>query len=156
MKSQELSRQLERIESLFQRAQDACGDNVEMLSHWAKYLCVLAAGFLENALQDTYSRFVRQSSSEAVQNYATSQLAKILNPKTGRFLEIAGAFKKSWSEDLKVFVDDSGRREAIDSIMQNRHQIAHGQSSDVTLVRVRDYLAKSVQVIEFIESQCGL
>lgn len=156
MKSQELKQQLQRLDSLFDRSLAACGDNIEMLSHWAKYLCVLSAGFIENALQDIYSRFVQASASEAVHNYAVSCLSGIRNPKTGRFIEVAGAFKKSWGKELKVFVDQDGRREAIDSIMQNRHQIAHGEDSGVTIARVREYLDKSVNVIEFLENQCGL
>ncbi len=156
MKSQELGQQLERINSLFERSQEACGDNVEMLSHWAKYLCVLVAGFLENAIEDVYSRFVMSAASEPVQNYAISRLSTIQNPKTGRFIEVAQSFKKSWGEELEIFVNEDGRREAIDSIMQNRHQIVHGQHSGVTLARVRDYLRKSLRVIEFLEAQCGL
>lgn len=156
MKSRELSRQLQRLASLFDRTQEACGDNVEIRSHWAKYLCILVAGFLENSIEEVYSAFVRKAASESVQNYAVSQLSKIHNPKTNRFLEIAGLFRKSWSEELEQFVNEGGRREAIDSIMQNRHQIAHGQHSGVTIVRVRDYLNKSIEVVEFIENQCGL
>ncbi len=102
MKSQELGQQLERINSLFERSQEACGDNVEMLSHWAKYLCVLVAGFLENAIEDVYSRFVMSAASEPVQNYAISRLSTIQNPKTGRFIEVAQSFKKSWGEELEI------------------------------------------------------
>ena len=125
-----------------------------MLAHWAKYICVLSAGFLENALQEVYSVFVKSASSEPVQNYAISRLSKIKNPKTGRFIEVAQSFKKAWGAELEAFVNEDGRREAIDSIIQNRHQIAHGQNSGVTVARVREYLDKSVRVIEFIEKQC--
>ncbi len=156
MKSRELNAQLQRINSVFDRSREACGDRVEMLAHWAKYLCVLSAGFLENALREIYSEFVQSAASEPVQNYAISRLSKIQNPKTQRFIEVAQSFKKSWGEELAAFVNEEGRREAIDSIMQNRHQIAHGQNSGVTVTRVREYLDKSVGVIEFIEKQCGL
>lgn len=156
MKGRELNRQLQRIDALLRRVLEASGSNVELSSHWAKYLCVLAAGFLENAIQDVYSRFVRLSASEPVQAYAISRLDEIKNPKTRRFIEVASSFRRSWGEELGQFVAEDGRREAIDSIMQNRHQIAHGGDSGITVARVRDYLDKSVQVVEFIENQCGL
>ena len=154
MNSQELNSQLQRIDSVFDRSLDACGDSVEMLAHWAKYLCIFSAGLLENALQEIYSEFVRSAASEPVQNYAISRLSEIRNPKTFRFVEVAQSFKKSWGEELEGFVNEEGRREAIDSIMQNRHQIAHGKHSGITVAHVRDYLDKSVVVIEFIEAQC--
>jgi hypothetical protein len=59
-------------------------------------------------------------------------------------------------EGLASFLALEGRREAIDAIMANRHLIAHGSNSGITLVRVKEYLSKSVQVIEFIEEQCGV
>lgn len=125
-----------------------------MLSHWAKYLCVLVAGFLENAVAQVYIEFVQRAASEPVKNYAISRLRTIQNPKTGRFLEISASFKSAWRDELEAFVDRDGRREAIDSIMHNRHLIAHGKDSDITMVRVKDYMNRAIQVVELMEEQC--
>jgi hypothetical protein len=46
--------------------------------------------------------------------------------------------------------------DAIDAIMSNRHLVAHGKDSGISLARVSVYLRKSVEVIEFIEKQCQL
>lgn len=154
MRNRELGRQLQSIESLFKRVNSACGDDIEMMSHWARYLCVLCAGFLENALAIVYSDFCKQAASEYVAAFAIHGLGQISNPKTSRFLEVAGRFRANWKEELEQFVNQDGRKEAIDSIMTNRHLIAHGQRSDITLARVTDYFAKSVRVIEYIEGQC--
>ncbi len=51
-------------------------------------------------------------------------------------------------------MQQNGPKEAIDSIMANRHRIAHGRDSGITVARVREYLDKSVEVVEFIEAQC--
>jgi hypothetical protein len=154
MKHRELNRQLQAIDSLFKRTRAACGDDIEMMAHWARYLCVLCAGFLENALTALYSDYCRRSSNEYVASFATRTLELISNPKTGRFLEVAGKFRQSWREDLETFVDEDGRRDAIDSIMNNRHQIAHGQRSDITMARITTYFEKAVQVVDHIEDQC--
>ena len=53
-------------------------------------------------------------------------------------------------------MEDNGRKDAIDSIMSNRHLIAHGKDSTISLVRVSEYLKKSVEVVEFLEHQCGI
>jgi hypothetical protein len=155
MKNRELTRQIQIIQSLFKRTKHACGNDIEMQAHWAKYLCVLCAGFLENALIEVYSEFCNKAASEAVANFAGRSLQKIQNPKTSRFIEISAYFNNSWSEKLREFVDEYGRREAIDSIMANRHLVAHGKKSDITVARLRDYITKALEVIEFIENQCN-
>ena len=89
-----------------------------------------------------------------VANYTSSVLSRIQNPKPSKFIETAHAFKPKWGNDLKAFVDLDGRKEAIDSIMSNRHRIAHGKDSGITIVRVNEYLSYSVEVLEYIENQC--
>ena len=64
------------------------------------------------------------------------------------------AFKPQWGDDLEIFVDDQGRRDAVDSIMANRHLIAHGKDSSVTVAKVRDWFDKAIEVLEYIETLC--
>jgi hypothetical protein len=154
MKSPSLASQHQKLSWLIAQASALAAEQLELQAHWARYICVLASGFLENALKEVYSEYARSCSSAGVADFVESKLATIQNPKAGRFLETAGAFSKAWAVDLETFLETDGRKEAIDSIMANRHLIAHGKDSGITLVRVKDYLAKSVRVIEFIERQC--
>jgi hypothetical protein len=39
--------------------------------------------------------------------------------------------------------------------MNNRHLIAHGRSSSISVVQVREYFAAIGEVAEFIEHQCS-
>jgi len=78
------------------------------------------------------------------------------NPKSGKFLATARAFDRSWEESLATFIETDGRKDAIDAIIANRHLIAHGKDSGISLARIPEYLKKGVEVVEFIESQCGL
>jgi hypothetical protein len=126
-----------------------------MQAHWAKYLCILSAGFIENALSEIYISFTRNAASEPVANFTSSVLTKIQNPKCSKFIEIAAAFKPEWGNELENFVNDEGRKEALDSIMSNRHLIAHGKNSGITVARLQEYLNKSVQVVDYIENQCN-
>jgi len=126
-----------------------------MQGHMGKYACVLAAGFLENALAEVFCVFVSNRAQPVVSAFSCATLRKIQNPKANRFLEITRRFNKGWENDLKTFMDeDSGRRKlAIDSIMANRHLIAHGKSSGITLRQVKGYLDASIEVIEFVEAK---
>lgn len=156
MKSQELSRQLQRINDLVSKTDQACSTNLELQAHWAKYICILTAGFLENALKDIYIDYADRQVSQPIAKFVGSKLSSIRNPKTERFLEIAGAFKDEWVAELTTFTEDEGRKEAIDSIMVNRHLIAHGKThnSSISLAQMKSYLAKAIEVIELIEEQC--
>lgn len=126
-----------------------------MRSHWARYLCVLCAGFLENGISEIYGEFVRRAASKPVADFSISMLSKIQNPNAQRFLETAHRFKPEWGVALNDYLNNNGRREAINSIMTNRHEIAHGRNSGITIVQIRNYLDKAVEVLEFIESQCS-
>ena len=154
MNNRELTRHIQGLKNLFVRTQKASGGDIEIQSHWAKYLCVLSAGFLENALCEIYADFCKRAASEHVANFASKILSRIQNPKANRFIEVASSFKKSWGEDLEAFVEEDGRREAIDSIMNNRHQIAHGKISNISIAQLQNYLDKAIEVVNFIETQC--
>ena len=156
MKSRPLISQKQRIDWLIAEASRFQGDQLELQAHWARYLCILAAGFLENALSEVYSKYAKASANPQVSNYVEAVLGKIQNPKTGKFLDTARAFDRSWEESLSSFICNDGRKDAIDAIMSNRHLIAHGKDSGISLARVQEYFKKSIEVIEFIERQCGL
>jgi RiboL-PSP-HEPN len=154
MQNREVSRQVQRLEALLSRVEEASGGNIEIQSHWARYCCVLSAGLLENALTEVYSEFATKNAQAPVASFATHTLSAIQNPKTRRFLETAERFKPEWKTELEAFVAEEGRKDAIDSIMANRHLIAHGSDAGITLTRVRTYLEKAIEVVEFIEGQC--
>ncbi|GAI83289.1 unnamed protein product, partial [marine sediment metagenome] len=117
MNNRELSRQLQVLKSLFDKVKDLPEGNIEIISHWAKYLCVLSAGFLENSLSEVYVEFSSRASSPHVANFTRKALSQIQNPKTERFIEITSSFNKSWGENLDFFIQKNGRREAINVIM---------------------------------------
>ena len=98
--------------------------------------------------------YPRRAANPNVARYVQSRVLKIQNPKSAKFVDVARSFNKTWGDDLGAFMED-GRKETIDAIIANRHQIAHGGDSGITVARVSDYLRKSISVIEFIEAQCG-
>ena len=156
MKHPELVRQHAILKGLIRRAgHDPSTRDLEMLAHWGRYLCVLTAGFAENVIRFVYIRFVTATSNPQTARYAQRQLQDVQNPRAARFTEIAGSFDATWATTLEVFLDDNFRKDAINSIMTNRHLIAHGKNSDITIARVDQYLARIVEVADFLEMQCG-
>jgi hypothetical protein len=156
MKNASLNKEYQRLKWLIDSTEAASAQELELQGHWGRYLCVLVAGFLENAIREVYTEYARSASNEPIANYVASSLRRIKNPKAQRFVETARAFRPKWHEELETFLGNEGRKEAIDAIMSNRHLIAHGRDAGITVARVREYLRKAVQVVEFLEVQCGL
>jgi RiboL-PSP-HEPN len=152
MKNGEISRQVQSLKALMQKATASTKD-VELLSHWARYFCVRTAGIVENGIAEIYSEFVVRTSSRQAGNYATSRLKSIQNPNAEKITIIARSFDAHWAAALGKYLEDDGRKDAIDSIMSTRHQIAHGKDVGITIVRITEYFNKAIEVLEFIESQ---
>ena len=143
------------MQYLLERTEEASGGDIELMGHWGRYLCVLTAGFLENALKEVFSDFVSRKSSPQIASFAMAKLDEISNPKSARFVDVTNSFDARWANKLTEFLDEDGgqRRNAIDSIMANRHRIAHGKSAQVSVGRVRGFLPGCVEVVEFLEGQ---
>lgn len=155
MRNPEISRQIQRARALVDRTTAACGGDIELQAEWARYLCIVVAGVIENGLKAVYSDFTEKSASKPVAAFAKGVLSRIQNPKAETFLQTAGGFSGTWRAELEKYLDDSGGKDAINSIMANRHLIAHGKSSAISMAFLKDYFAKSVAVLEFIEEQCN-
>lgn len=152
MKNVEVGRQLQRLKALINKALAETPD-LELRSHWARYFCVVTSGVLENAIFELFSEYVTRTASPSVAGYANDQLATIQNPKAAKFILVTRSFNSAWGIALEQFMDVDGRKDAIDSIMANRHLVAHGNHTGITIVQVQRYLAKAEEVLEFIESK---
>ncbi len=151
IKNREIHRQLQKLNDLLDKTKQLEDKPIEFQSHWARYVCVFTAGFIENSVKELFLDYTSSSSSGPVVNYMSSTLKRIQNPKTRRMIEIMSAFKKEWGKEFEAYVNEDNRKDAIDSIMQNRHQISHGKDSGITINRLKTYLPKVIQVIEFTE-----
>lgn len=125
----------------------AVGADLQCQAHWGRYLCVMVTGFLENALYEVYLDYLERTNRSSV------RITRTQNPKSDEFWSRAERFNFPWVNELKNFMNEAGRGDAIDSIMNLRHQIAHGQSSTITIPQVSTYLLKCVDVIDYIEAK---
>ena len=151
----DLAGQLASLNELMANVEKAANGDINLMGHWGNYLCVFTAGYLENGLRSVYSDFVQNAASPQVARFSVSILESVTNPKANRFVEIARGFNPDWALRLEMYMDeDYGRRKnAVDSIMNNRHLIAHGKSTTVSVGRIKQYLPSCVEVIEFIRQQ---
>ncbi|HEX4084187.1 MAG TPA: hypothetical protein VHY22_04695, partial [Chthoniobacteraceae bacterium] len=88
MKNAAVARQIQKLQAL-QKNPDVLGCPIEVQSQWARYLCVLVAGLLENAITELYADYCLSCSNKPVARYANARLETIQNPKADRFLQVA-------------------------------------------------------------------
>ena len=153
----ELKKESEKILKLIKDSEDSFDEGDEMRSHLAKYICILCSGFLENAVHYVYSDYVRkETKNSSIISFSTITLNKVQNPNSDKFKEIAKSFNLEWEPKVNIFLQQEERSTALNYIIRDRHKIAHGKDSDITLKRIKEYHNKTVEIVKFIEEQCGL
>jgi hypothetical protein len=142
-----------RLDNLFAQI-GALSHDLELQSHWARYLCVLTSGFLETSVRAIYGQYARTKAAPFVANFVNTQLRDFQNPKMAKILELTQCFSPDWEKTLSDAVEGE-LKDAVDSIVANRHNIAHGREVGISYHAIRGYYDKAVKVVELIDTQCN-
>jgi len=153
MNTLEAVRYKQRLDNLFGQISVFSG-NSELQAQWAKYLCVLVSGFLETSIRSIYGEFTRRTASPYVANFVKCELGSFQNPKMGKILELTGAFNPQWANQLEAATEGE-LKDAVDSVVANRNQIAHGRDVGITYARIKGYYEDVIQVVNLIEGMCS-
>ena len=137
-----------RLESAINSVFRDC-DSREMaavtLARLAQLVAVWASGYLESACREVVLGYASRRADENVVNYVSRTLDRFSNPRMDKILELLRAVDQDATDELRVFAD--GRIEAsVNSIVSNRHRIAHGRSSQITMVQVKGYYEDARQL----------
>ena len=147
-----------RLDEIFRHSRQAIDDSgwdPQLQSSLARYLCVLVSGFLEQSFRDVFCEYVdsiEERLSDGIVNLLERQLQ---SPNSDNVRRVAGYFHEEWRQGLKEYLGEK-RGEALNSVVKNRHLIAHGESTDVGLVTVEQWYGAAKEVVDFVEHQCGL
>ncbi|MGB7874597.1 MAG: hypothetical protein WBL25_09460, partial [Anaerolineales bacterium] len=88
---------------------------LELLSNWAKYLCVLVSGFIEWSVKELYGRYPESRANDKIGNYIKKTLKRSRNMTMDQIVEIANRFSVDWGEELDN-IDDQ-LKTAINSVV---------------------------------------
>jgi RiboL-PSP-HEPN len=149
----EIHQQKQRIDELFKMARGF--PDVEMQSHWSRYLCVLISGFIENSVELCLSEYSRRVTNDVVSNFVSCKLRGFQNPKMGLIAELFGSFNPNWKVQLEAATQGQ-LSDSVNSIVGNRHKIAHGESVSLSLSTLSAYYADTVKVVKLLQETCGV
>ena len=145
-------REKQRLDSVFSLVKQMRLDE-EVLSHWAKYLCVLTSGFVENALRLILHDYATKHANETVASYVSERIEGLTNLNDEKISQLLGSFSPIW-RDTFIRVRSPKQKDAIDSVVANRHLIAHGRSVGLTLARMKVYYDEISQAVKIIDENC--
>jgi hypothetical protein len=148
----EVARQKKRLDAVFDRASIISGD-AELLSDFARYLCVLVAGFLEQAMIELVLEYVRTHSHESVVRYVEGNLRRWTSASSQRISELLGGLDAEWRIDLEGYLVDE-YKDAVDSIVNQRHLISHGRYTGITMHGVKEYYERVSRVVDHVADLC--
>jgi RiboL-PSP-HEPN len=146
MKPLEVHKFESRLDELFNKT--GVVTDAQAQSHWARYLCVLVSGYIETSVRETVSQYTRNRASPTVLNYVDSQLAWFQNPKIDKINQLLHAFDPTIA--AKIGALDDATRNAVDSVVNNRHQIAHGRDLGIGAVTIKNYYTEVKKFVEFL------
>jgi hypothetical protein len=127
-------------------------------SEWSKYLCILVSGYIEESLRLLLETYAKKRASPYIQNFVSQEIQGITNCKTKKIEDILCKFNPAWKDDFGSQIAVKGRsideiKNSIDSIVDNRHAIAHGRNRGINYATVFNYynnVKKAVEVLEDI------
>jgi len=155
MSDKEILRYKRQLDDLFTKVSTLDSD-LEMQSHWAKYLCIRVSGFLEVAVSTIYKNYAKNKAAPFVVNYVDKQLSSFQNPNMEKILKITRSFNPKWAEELELKLKNNSEiKDSTDSIVDVRNKIAHGENVGITYTRIKRYYEIALELVEFLEEQCN-
>jgi RiboL-PSP-HEPN len=156
MSDREIMRYKRQLDDLFDKVSTLNSDP-EMQSHWARYLCVRISGFIEVAVSTIYKNYAKNKASPSVANYVEKQLSGFQNPKMEKILGITKSFNPEWETEIKLELENNSEiKDSIDSIVDLRNKISHGDNSNssLTYIKIKKYYENALKLINLLEEQC--
>ena len=148
----------DRISSLLKKPALYDSDGVESLelqAHWAKYVCVLVSGYMEQSIKEIFLEYGSNKSVPAISHYIEKSWPTSKNMNYGNILDIFGKFDANWKHKVELWVDaDQSRKSEINGLISWRNFISHGNESNtngVTLHAVTYKFKIACDLIDFLE-----
>lgn len=145
----EVGRLRRQLDEVFSRINSIDESQLELRSDLARYLCVLVSGYIEKSIRELAHHLSRRTASPSVASYVGTQLGFFQNAKSESILKLVGSFDPTWRQQLELNFSDE--LQAVNSVVGNRHQIAHGGTASVSYAWIKEYYDRVQVLVEELE-----
>jgi hypothetical protein len=150
----EVARLRSQLDATFKRARSLQEADLETQADFARYLCILVSGFLEQSVAELVLEHARKNGGPTLQRHVEHNTRRFTNANAQKLKELMGSFSPDWRLKLDSFLVDEFK-DAVDSVVSLRNLIAHGGSAGVTYSRILDYYRRVQSVVDEIAGICG-
>ncbi len=151
---QQLTTMKQRLDAAFERIDTISSDNLELRADYARYLCVLVSGYIETSISYIIREHASRNGSLTLQKYIGKRMEKFTNANPQKIIDLLGSFNDEWQMEITKYFHNDDRKTAINTIISNRHRIAHGQSSHITIHEIRSYYEEAQKVVAKTQTLC--
>lgn len=138
---------LMRLQHLLELADTSDSQVTGLLSN---YICILTSGLLEVAVRGCLANFSKVRSEQRVFQFVESELEDFLNPKWEKIQNLLSSFDPAWPPAIEAEIGDEGK-DAINSVVNNRHNFAHGRPGSLSLGAMKRYFKQIEKFIGVLE-----
>jgi hypothetical protein len=149
----EVDRLKQRLDATFKRI-DGVDSDLELRSDFARYLCVLVSGYLERAVAELLLEHARRFGGPSLQRFVERNTRGFTNANSQRVQDILGRFDPDWQRTIGAFLVDESK-DAVDSVVNLRNKIAHGESVGVTYQTIADYYKRVQRLVDNVADLCA-
>jgi hypothetical protein len=148
MKTQQYIRDLDSMKKRIDEV-----DDDELKSILVKLFCVRTAGLLEVFLKTRISEYSKGKVPNEINRFLTVKFKDITNLKSSKISDVLTSFSTGWAEEFDAYIEDHEREKAsLDSIIAQRHNIAHGQSSSISNALMTQYYEDVKRIVGHLDS----
>lgn len=128
-------------------------DDEEVKSSLIKLLCVRTAGLLEVFLKTRISNYANGKVPKEINHFMTTKFKDITNLKSSKFLDVLTSFSNEWADAFTDYLNDHEQEKAsLDSVIAQRHSIAHGQPSSINRSSMFQYYEDVNRIITYLDT----
>jgi hypothetical protein len=138
-----------KIDRVFQISENIEDDEVK--ANLSKYLCVLTSGFIEESIKIIIRDYVVNRTTNQINNHINSIAKKQTNFDVEKIGTYLNSFDPKWKNDLDKNLSNE-EKDAINSILANRNQIAHGKDVGVSYITIKKWYDNAKSSIEKIRT----
>lgn len=160
MRSAYVSSRITEIDSAIDKAKAVVlgAADPEVQAFFARYIAVFSSGVYEDCIEHLFTEFARKYGNSDIVFFMSKMLhSHFRNPDYGKVKEWLKHINPDYGPELdKRLASSVGCRDAIDSMVNNKNDVAHGKSCTATLGDVEKFYCCISPLFDAIEEILGL
>ncbi len=126
----------------------------EIKSGFVAYLCVRSYVYVEFAVQTILKEYVSAVTHDVpIGNFVKEQLRINRALRRSELLSLIGKFSEEWRKNLRDTTQGK-LGDSLDSIVNNRNKIAHGDDVYISLSNLQSYFSDAQHIIDLVYNEC--